>query len=419
MFAIPKASSVAHVEENAGAGDLRLDPSDVAAIDGAFPVGRRGRSRRCDRSARLDQDACDAARSRARRRRRARCRCPRRSPSRANACAHRSSAATSHVGLRRRIRSRRQRIRRTSSPARAASSASPCPTQRRRRCGRRCTGASRTTPGRPTITGDARTALRRGGTSRSRGGRGGDGDCLRHQADRRTRVCRARGPGLDRQAHEPDLPGARIVRVFGRDRHDAGARTRPSAAQRLRRVRALHRRVVPTGALRGDYTIDATRCIADLTQRTDPIPRAMRALIGDWVWGCDICQIVCPPTRNAAARGSAAFVPYDATTAAPALADTAPASQRRIQAALRAHGDGMARCRGLRRNAAVALGNALDRSAVPALTQSLRRSASDGARTRQPGRSDASARRGDCGLASASPHETEPSVLEEISAALL
>jgi diketogulonate reductase-like aldo/keto reductase len=38
-FAIPKASKVSHVEENAGAGDLRLDASDVAAIDAAFPAG--------------------------------------------------------------------------------------------------------------------------------------------------------------------------------------------------------------------------------------------------------------------------------------------------------------------------------------------------------------------------------------------
>jgi diketogulonate reductase-like aldo/keto reductase len=38
-FAIPKASKVAHVEENAGAGDLRLDPADIDEIDAAFPAG--------------------------------------------------------------------------------------------------------------------------------------------------------------------------------------------------------------------------------------------------------------------------------------------------------------------------------------------------------------------------------------------
>jgi diketogulonate reductase-like aldo/keto reductase len=40
-FAIPKASSVTHVEENAGAGELRLDDEDSAAIDAAFPVRKR------------------------------------------------------------------------------------------------------------------------------------------------------------------------------------------------------------------------------------------------------------------------------------------------------------------------------------------------------------------------------------------
>jgi diketogulonate reductase-like aldo/keto reductase len=40
-FTIPKASTVAHVEENAGAGDLRLDEEELAAIDAAFPVRRR------------------------------------------------------------------------------------------------------------------------------------------------------------------------------------------------------------------------------------------------------------------------------------------------------------------------------------------------------------------------------------------
>jgi diketogulonate reductase-like aldo/keto reductase len=38
-FAIPKASQIAHVEENAGAGDVRLDDDDIAAIDQAFPAG--------------------------------------------------------------------------------------------------------------------------------------------------------------------------------------------------------------------------------------------------------------------------------------------------------------------------------------------------------------------------------------------
>jgi diketogulonate reductase-like aldo/keto reductase len=44
VFAIPKAASPAHVEENAGAGDLALAPDDIARIEAAFPLGRPTRS---------------------------------------------------------------------------------------------------------------------------------------------------------------------------------------------------------------------------------------------------------------------------------------------------------------------------------------------------------------------------------------
>ena len=127
----------------------------------------------------------------------------------------------------------------------------------------------------------------------------------------------------------------------------------------------------PTGALRGDYTIEATRCISDLTQRTDAIPREMRALIGTWVWGCDICQDVCPPNARTAAGGSAENRPASAQTSAPSLVALL---QLRSGTFKRTYANTAMGWRGaavLRRNAAVALGNALDRSAVPALASAL------------------------------------------------
>ncbi len=127
----------------------------------------------------------------------------------------------------------------------------------------------------------------------------------------------------------------------------------------------------PTGALRGDYTIDATRCIADLTQRTDPIPREMRALIGDWIWGCDICQVVCPPTRNAGNQGSAAFVPLDDVTAAPSLTELLQLRSGEFKRRYARTAMGWRGAAVLRRNAAIGLGNALDRSTIPALVQAL------------------------------------------------
>ena len=126
----------------------------------------------------------------------------------------------------------------------------------------------------------------------------------------------------------------------------------------------------PTGALRGDYTIDATRCISDLTQRKDAIPRDLRPLIGTWVWGCDICQEACPPTQRSP-RNATAFAPLDGDTRAPELAKllrlrSGEFKRRYAQTAIGWRGAAI-----LRRNAAVAMGNALDRADVPPLEEAI------------------------------------------------
>ena len=127
----------------------------------------------------------------------------------------------------------------------------------------------------------------------------------------------------------------------------------------------------PTRALRGDYTIDANRCISDLTQRTDSIPRAMRPLIGDWVWGCDLCQLACPPTASAPARAGGEWAPRDAGSARPSLVEMLHLRSGAFKRGYRKTAMGWRGAAVLRRNAAVALGNALDRSTVGALSESL------------------------------------------------
>lgn len=127
----------------------------------------------------------------------------------------------------------------------------------------------------------------------------------------------------------------------------------------------------PTRALRGDYTIDANRCISDLTQRIDAIPVEMRAWIGDWVWGCDICQLVCPPTQLAP-MAAAQWAPRDYDAAHPALIELLQLRSGEFKRRYQPTAMGWRGVAVLRRNAAVALGNALDRSAVGALAQSLR-----------------------------------------------
>ena len=127
----------------------------------------------------------------------------------------------------------------------------------------------------------------------------------------------------------------------------------------------------PTGALRGDYTIDATRCISDLTQRTGPIPRELRPLIGTWIWGCDLCQEACPPTRQALPRAGAAFAPLDEGMRAPALAELLRLRSGEFKRRYAHTAIGWRGAAVLRRNAAVAMGNLLDRADVPALAEAV------------------------------------------------
>ncbi|MBV9149876.1 MAG: tRNA epoxyqueuosine(34) reductase QueG, partial [Candidatus Eremiobacteraeota bacterium] len=129
--------------------------------------------------------------------------------------------------------------------------------------------------------------------------------------------------------------------------------------------------ICPTGALRGDYTIDATRCISDLTQRTDGIPRAMRPFIGTWVWGCDLCQTICPPTEKAglSTRPDNSAISQDA--AAPSLVRLLRLRSSEFRRTFAPTAIGWRGAAVLRRNAAVALGNALDRSTVSALCDAL------------------------------------------------
>ncbi|MFI4888677.1 MAG: tRNA epoxyqueuosine(34) reductase QueG [Burkholderiales bacterium] len=129
----------------------------------------------------------------------------------------------------------------------------------------------------------------------------------------------------------------------------------------------------PTGALRGDYSIDATRCISDLTQRTDGIPRAMRPLIGTWIWGCDLCQIACPPTQRARPAVDAINAPRSPESAQPSLVALLAMKPEQFEQTYRATAMSWRGHAVLRRNAAVALGNALDRSSVGALAEALAR----------------------------------------------
>ncbi len=128
----------------------------------------------------------------------------------------------------------------------------------------------------------------------------------------------------------------------------------------------------PTGAIVAPYTIDTPKCISFQTiEQRGAIPRELRSQIGDWVFGCDICQEVCPYTKAASDEPDPAFLPRDVEHAYPSLPGLLAISNQTFRERYRGTAVMRARRAGLARNAAVALGNSGDESAVPPLTQAL------------------------------------------------
>jgi epoxyqueuosine reductase len=114
----------------------------------------------------------------------------------------------------------------------------------------------------------------------------------------------------------------------------------------------------PTGAIVAPYTVHAPSCISYLTiELREMIPLELRPKMGDWVYGCDVCQEVCPYTGAAAISDDADLQPRSMNNAYPSLPWLLTMTQDEFAATY--HGTPVPRTkrRGLARNAAVALGN--------------------------------------------------------------
>jgi epoxyqueuosine reductase len=123
----------------------------------------------------------------------------------------------------------------------------------------------------------------------------------------------------------------------------------------------------PTGALVAPGVLDARRCISYLTiEQRGPIPHELRPLMGTHIFGCDICQAVCPWNRQAPVTSDAAFLPR-AGFAAPELMPLLRLSEDDFRARFQGSPVTRAKRRGLLRNVAVALGNLRDPRALAAL----------------------------------------------------
>jgi epoxyqueuosine reductase len=127
----------------------------------------------------------------------------------------------------------------------------------------------------------------------------------------------------------------------------------------------------PTGAFVGPYVLDARRCISYLTiELKTAIPKHLRPLMGNHVFGCDICQEVCPYNVKAKPTDETAYSPRDGLLA-PELIPMLSLSDEEFKRLFRGSPVLRAKRRGFLRNVAVALGNIGSPEAVPALSQAL------------------------------------------------
>ncbi|HSG17982.1 MAG TPA: tRNA epoxyqueuosine(34) reductase QueG [Anaerolineae bacterium] len=116
--------------------------------------------------------------------------------------------------------------------------------------------------------------------------------------------------------------------------------------------------VCPTAAFPEPYVLDARRCISYLTiELKDWIPRLLRPLMGNWVFGCDICQEICPFNRFAPGKAETIFRPSDWEAAAPSIIELLALDEEGFARRFAASPIKRIRRHRLVRNACVAAGN--------------------------------------------------------------
>ncbi|HEV2715792.1 MAG TPA: tRNA epoxyqueuosine(34) reductase QueG, partial [Terriglobales bacterium] len=125
----------------------------------------------------------------------------------------------------------------------------------------------------------------------------------------------------------------------------------------------------PTDALIAPYQLDANRCIAYLTiEKRGTIPEDIREDIGRHVFGCDICQDVCPWNRKAPPTSAPAFQAREGLIN-PALDWLAEMTAEEFGEKFRGSPVRRTKHAGLRRNAVIAMGNSSDGRFVPLLAR--------------------------------------------------
>ena len=128
----------------------------------------------------------------------------------------------------------------------------------------------------------------------------------------------------------------------------------------------------PTDAFPSPYVLDASRCISYLTiELRESMPVDLRTGVGDWLFGCDICQDVCPWNRDAPESTEPAFAPTDDMNTID-LAGLFDLDEAAFRARFRHTPLWRPRRRGILRNAAIVLGNRRSPTGLTALVRGLK-----------------------------------------------
>lgn len=123
----------------------------------------------------------------------------------------------------------------------------------------------------------------------------------------------------------------------------------------------------PTDAILAPYKLDSNKCIAYLTiEKRGAVPEELRLGMGHHVFGCDICQDVCPWNRKAPATSAPEFQPRPGLVN-PALVWLAEMTDQQFRESFRGSPIRRTKRSGLRRNAAIAMGNSGNPDFVPIL----------------------------------------------------
>jgi epoxyqueuosine reductase len=176
----------------------------------------------------------------------------------------------------------------------------------------------------------------------------------------------------------------------------------------------------PTGAIVEPGVVDARKCISYWTiEHRGWIPREVRPILQDMIFGCDLCQEACPFNRLAQPASHPEFYPRPETGTHPLLLPLLNISEAEYQRRFRRSAIKRAKRGGLRRNVAIAMGNLGDERAAPELVVALRDPDDPVVRGHAAwalGRIGGDAARAALGAALAT--ESDPRVLDEIDAAL-